>query len=108
MSTISDAFEFSELYKNANKWHCVGVIIFYLPCDEMKVAFVASKKVGKSVLRNRAKRLLRVVFSSLSDTLSVGKYAFVAKSDFKDLDYLTFKKNIIWGLKKLKCLDPCV
>ncbi len=86
----------------------MGVIIFYLPYDEMGVAFVASKKVGKAVLRNRAKRILRVVFSSLSDTLLVGKYIFVAKSEFKNLDYLTFRKNIIWGLKKLKCLDSHV
>ena len=86
----------------------MGVIIFYLPYDEMRVAFVASKKVGKAVLRNRAKRILRVVFYSLSDTLLVGKYIFVAKSEFKNLDYLTFRKNIIWGLKKLKCLDSHV
>ena len=97
--------EFDELYKNAKKWHCCGVLIFYETYESMKVAFVASKKVCKAVQMNRAKRLLREIFFSLKTELKLGRYILVAKSDICTMSFLELKKNTKWGLKKLKCLD---
>ncbi|MFX1754304.1 ribonuclease P protein component, partial [Campylobacter jejuni] len=45
------------------KWHCEDVIIFYLKKKKKKIAVVASKKVGKAVVRNRSKRILRALFA---------------------------------------------
>jgi len=55
------------------------------------VGFVASKKVGKAVARNRAKRLLRALLLLHSDELKEGHYIFVAKpkilsAKFSDLE----------------------
>lgn len=43
------------------------------------MGFVASKKVGKAVQRNRAKRLLKALFIAYADSLRGGSYVFVAK-----------------------------
>ncbi|HHE9884848.1 TPA: ribonuclease P protein component, partial [Campylobacter coli] len=49
---FSENEEFSAVYKTGKKWYCDGIIIFYLKNDEQKMAVVASKKVGKAVIRN--------------------------------------------------------
>jgi len=55
---------------------------------------VASKKVGKAVFRNRAKRLLRAHFISYSSSLKGGKYIFVAKSPILDSNYNKVNKSL--------------
>lgn len=105
--SINNAYEFARLYKQGKKWHCDGVIIFYEPYSSNKIAVIASKKVGKAVSRNRAKRLLRELFRHIENKLEKGKYAFIAKSEIKELSFSELEKTIKWGLKKLRCLKEC-
>lgn len=86
------------------KWHCQGIIIFYLESDERKMAVVASKKVGKAVVRNRAKRILRALFSKFEDKLIDGKYILIAKNEIEDYPFLKLEKSLKWGLSKVQCL----
>ncbi|XAU20596.1 ribonuclease P protein component [Campylobacter jejuni] len=95
--------EFSSVYKIGKKWHCEGVIIFYLNSYEKKIAVVASKKVGKAVVRNRSKRILRALFAKFERYLRDGKYIFVAKNEITELSFSRLEKNLKWGLKKLEC-----
>ena len=55
-------------------------IIFYSPkaYENQKFAFIASKKVGPAILRNRAKRRLREIVRQLSIDLDYD-VVFVAK-----------------------------
>lgn len=92
------------VYKEAKRWHSDVCVLFYKPSIHNKVAVVASKKVGKAVVRNRSKRILRAVFVNVSDELEGGIYIMVAKSG---LEYVTFEKiqkSLRWSLKKLGCL----
>ena len=69
------------------------------------MAFVAGKKVGGAVVRNRCKRLIREAVRLNQDTISNDyNYMFVAKSELghrglkeieKELRFL-FKKNGLW------------
>ncbi|HEB9324340.1 TPA: ribonuclease P protein component [Campylobacter jejuni] len=95
--------EFSSVYKVGKKWHCEGAIIFYLNSYEKKIAVVASKKVGKAVIRNRSKRILRALFAKFERYLQDGKYIFVAKNEITELSFSRLEKNLKWGLKKLEC-----
>ena len=96
--------EFSSVYKLSKKWHCEGVIIFYLSDHEKKIAVIASKKVGKAVIRNKSKRILRALFEKFEINLQSGKYILIAKNEITELPFSRLEKNLKWGLKKLKCL----
>ncbi|MCX2683097.1 ribonuclease P protein component [Campylobacter sp. MIT 21-1685] len=95
--------EFSFVYKKGKKWHCEGFILFYLKSDEKKMAVVASKKIGKAVIRNRSKRVLRALFFNVQTELENGKYIFIAKNELLKLSFLSLEKKLKWGLRKLEC-----
>lgn len=67
------------------------------------MAVVASKKVGKAVLRNRAKRVLRASFACVADELKNGTYILVAKGGVENFNLNMASKNIRWSFKKLGC-----
>jgi len=79
-------------------------VIFYNVGLKKKVGFTASKKVGNAVKRNLAKRRLRALFFELCGEIDSGSYVFVAKSKIVDMDYESIRKNLIWSLKRLKCM----
>ena len=60
------------------------------------MGFTATKKLGNAVKRNRAKRRMRAIFYSYSNSLKSGSYVFVAKVTLFDTTYeqlnLDFKK----------------
>ena len=97
--------EFNAVYRKSDKtWHTPWFVLFYKRTDERKVGFVASKKVGNAVQRNRAKRLLRAHFISQIDTLKTGHYIFVAKKPILESDYIQTSKSFIDILRKCKVL----
>ncbi|TDJ80209.1 ribonuclease P protein component [Campylobacter volucris] len=102
--SINSLGEFAAIYKDGKKWHCEGIIIFYTPSLEKKFAVVASKKVGKAVVRNRAKRLLRSAFFQLSNQVENGKYILVAKTGIDEISFSKLEKNLKWGFKKIGCI----
>ena len=97
--------EFSTIYNHATKsWHTPYFVLFYKQSDSFKVAFVASKKIGNAVARNRAKRLLRANFISICDELSKGSYIFVAKKAILDEEFTKIHKTFKYTLKKVGAL----
>ena len=67
---------------------------------EYKVGFVASKKIGNAVHRNRAKRLLRAHFIENIDILSKGSYVLVAKPLLIKEKFSEVRKSYLHALKK--------
>jgi len=80
-------------------------VIFYNPKGENRVAFVAGKKVGNAVARNKAKRILRAHFVELSSQLNNGTYLFVAKSKLLECSYEVRNNSLRSALKKLNALQ---
>jgi len=89
------------VYHHSSKsWHTPYFVIFYKKTEEYKVGFVASKKVGNAVHRNRAKRLLRAHFIENIDLLSKGSYVLVAKPALLNESFLKVCKSYLHALKK--------
>jgi len=75
-------------------------VIFYKPGEEIRVGFVASKKVGKAVQRNRAKRLLRAVVIPYLERLRCGSYVFVAKPPILECTFAELRRLFEATLRK--------
>jgi len=76
-------------------------VIFYKPDSTIRIGFVASKKLGKAVKRNRAKRLLRALFILNMDRLKSGSYIFVAKPKILEVEFQKLSKNFFKSLQKV-------
>jgi len=93
------------VYKHSfNTRHTPYFVLFYKKNNEYKVGFVASKKIGNAVHRNRAKRLLRAHFIENMDLVTSGSYVLVAKPDLLSNSYLETKKSYLHALKKCTAL----
>jgi ribonuclease P protein component len=74
--------------------------MIFLPSDDLKFAFVVSKKVGNAVIRNRTKRRFRAIARNLA--LEKGWFLFLAKPSIKDAEFSNIKKDIDKCLYQLK------
>lgn len=54
--------DFKKLFTRGKKLFSPALIILYMPAKELTLGLCVSKKHGKSVQRNRIKRLLREAF----------------------------------------------
>lgn len=61
--TLQKPWQFRQVYRDGEKIDCKYALLFYYrsgqPAESPLFGFVASKRVGNAVSRNRAKRLLR-------------------------------------------------
>jgi len=89
------------VYNHATKtWHTPQFVLFFKKSEFYTVGFVASKKVGNAVHRNRAKRLLRAHFIENIDLLKKGSYVLVAKPALLGENFSTVRQAYLHALKK--------
>lgn len=69
------------------------------------VGFTATKKVGNSVKRSRAKRLLRALFIEFTEKMKSGIYIFVAKDSILQTQYTNLENTFVKSLRKLKAYN---
>ena len=74
--------------------------MFYQDDAKKRFSVVASKKVGKAVQRNLAKRRLRALFVEIADRVD-GSYVLVAKPDIVDVPFSKLRYFFEKALKRL-------
>ena len=75
--------DFNNLYRKGKSSGSKYVVVFYIKnnLNLSRKAFLASKKVGNSVARNRARRLMKEAFRQLEDSLPAGyDILFIARN----------------------------
>jgi len=77
-------------------------IFFYIKQKDIKLGFVASKKVGNAIKRNRAKRRLRAMVLRYDNQLKGGSYLFVAKNMINETSSKKLKSEFDFAISKMK------
>ncbi|GHS89936.1 ribonuclease P protein component [Campylobacterota bacterium] len=83
---------FSTLFKQGKSFHSEAFVCFYQSAEVNEIGFVASKKVGNAVMRNRAKRRMREFFRA-EIALPRGRYALVAKKPIASIDFAALRSR---------------
>ena len=97
---------FSKLYK---KGDCLvsGSLIMYVKkngLDVCRMGITVSKKVGKAVKRNRAKRLIRESYRIFEKYTSGYDIVFVARSKTPEVGFFEVKKDMDRLFRKSKLI----
>ena len=81
--TLRNQRDFAKVYKSGKSRGSRFVVVLYKRnnLDYTRTAFVTSKKVGNSVQRSRARRLMREAYRSVKDRTKAGyDIVFVARN----------------------------
>lgn len=106
--TLKNNYEFVRIYKKGNFFPGKFIVIYVLKnrFGTNRLGITANKKVGKSVKRNRAKRLIRESYRFYEDFIASGiDIVFVARGVDTEYGLSEILKEMKFLLKKLKVFD---
>lgn len=96
--------EFSKILKSGKRAHAEHLTIVYLPDKARKMAVCVGKKYGKSVVRNRIKRLLREAYRANAERLIPCAVLLIPKVSEEYL-FSVFSKEIARLFRKEKLVE---
>lgn len=97
--------DFQKILKKGKRAYAGTLTAVYLPSDKLKMAVCVGKKYGKSVQRNRIKRLLREAFRTQTEhILKNGSFLLIPKVA-ETYSYAAFRRDIEKILKKEKLIE---
>ncbi|MDK2919984.1 MAG: ribonuclease protein component [Candidatus Petromonas sp.] len=95
--------DFKGVYKKGKSIADKFVVVYFCKNDKdiTRVGFTASKKVGKSVVRNRARRLMKESFRNNSENIKLGyDVVLIARVAIKDANYKDVEKSVRRALER--------
>lgn len=99
--------EYARVYAEGRAWTSGLVVMRALPngLEVSRYGFSISKRVGKAVVRNRVKRLLREILRQMP--LKPGwDMVFIARPAAANADYATLRKAVIGLLTRARLAEP--
>lgn len=100
--------DFSSIYKKGKSTGERYIVLFYKKngLSYNRMAFLASKKVGNSVARNRARRLMKENYRFLKDDIKTGfDLIFIARNSINGKKAQQVQRSMVNALLKSKLLD---
>ena len=94
--------DFQKLFKTGSRAFSPSLTIVYRKADKTTMGISVGKKHGKSVQRNRIKRLLREAFRLTQPNMQ-GNYSIVLIPKVcQEYSFETFKRHLQWIIQKEK------
>ncbi len=104
---LSGTRTFNYLYKKGKSVATHQLVLIYAPSKyNLHVGVVASKKVGKAVVRNRVRRRIKEAFRSLIPYIQDNNnYIIVAKQTVAECNFAQIKSSLIKALQRAEKLS---
>ncbi len=99
--------QFQKLYKKGKSVVSPCLIVYVKKNGQSynRLGITASKKIGKAVVRNRAKRRIRELYRTNLDNLKIGyDFVIVARSKTASVDYGTLLSAFMSAVENLGVL----
>lgn len=104
---ISNRKDYNYIYKHGKKIQSRYIIVFLAAnnLEYSRFGIVTSKKVGKAVIRNQAKRKLRAIVQNHLPAVKSGyDLVIVARYNIKEALYAALEIDFLNALKKAKLI----
>lgn len=89
MKTIKENKLFKRLYYKGKKVVGKQLVLYYLPTkEEGHIGYTVRKKIGKAVVRNKVRRIIKESFRGYEKSLRKNcNFVIVARTSAKDADF---------------------
>ena len=108
LTTLKKNREFGLVYSRGRSCSTRLMVLIYLPRKKggVRAGFSVSKKVGKSVMRNRKRRQLKESFRLyMTDIKNDTDMIFIARAPIAEADFSSMSRDMRYLLKKAHLLD---
>lgn len=105
IKTIKKNSEFKIIYKKGKSIAGAYLVLYRYKAkhNEKKFGITISKKVGKAIIRNRIRRLIKEFIRLNLNIFENGyDYVIVSRVRAKDADYIAIKKNLLYLVRQHK------
>ena len=94
--------DFNKLFSKGRRAFSPTLTAIYAPAKEMKMGISVGKRHGKSVKRNRIKRLVREAFRSVREEISGTYHIVLVPKVREEYSYAELRKHLQWMIRKEK------
>lgn len=105
---VKKNYEFVRIYKKGKFFPGKYIVIYVMnnKTGTNRLGITANKKIGKSVKRNRVKRLIRESYRFYEEYIPDGlDIVFVARSTETEYGFAEIRKEMKFLLKKMRAFD---